>query len=56
MSNLNSVLLARYHFFPEVKKKGMVVLPELAMLTSSHVRTSLDCLPFNSHTIKNNDA
>ncbi|XP_041914605.1 glutamate decarboxylase 1 isoform X3 [Alosa sapidissima] len=41
VSNLNSVLLARYHFFPEVKKAGMTVLPKLAMLTSSHSHYSI---------------
>jgi hypothetical protein len=38
MSNLYSVLLARYHFFPEVKTKGMTALPRLILFTSAHVR------------------
>ncbi|XP_063076009.1 glutamate decarboxylase 1 [Engraulis encrasicolus] len=41
VSNLNSMLLARYHFFPEVKTKGMAALPKLAILTSSHSHYSI---------------
>lgn len=39
MSNLCSILLARYHFYPEVKTGGMRALPQLAVFTSEHVRT-----------------
>lgn len=39
ISNLYSILLARYHFYPEVKTKGMGVLPQLALFTSEHVTT-----------------
>ena len=48
MSNLYSMLLARYHFFPEVKTAGMYALPPLALFTSAHV-SSLPHSP--SHTI-----
>lgn len=37
MSNLYSILLARYHFYPEVKTRGMGALPQLALFTSEHV-------------------
>uniref|UniRef100_A0AAX7TSN5 Glutamate decarboxylase 1a n=1 Tax=Astatotilapia calliptera TaxID=8154 RepID=A0AAX7TSN5_ASTCA len=37
ISNLYSILLARYHFYPEVKTRGMGALPRLAMFTSEHV-------------------
>ncbi|KAF7654318.1 hypothetical protein LDENG_00071450 [Lucifuga dentata] len=36
ISNLYSVLVARYHFFPEVKTKGMRALPQLLLFTSEH--------------------
>uniref|UniRef100_A0AAR2J940 Glutamate decarboxylase 1a n=1 Tax=Pygocentrus nattereri TaxID=42514 RepID=A0AAR2J940_PYGNA len=41
MSNLYSVLLARYHFFPRVKTAGMLALPPLALLTSTHSHFSI---------------
>ncbi|CAB1326238.1 unnamed protein product [Coregonus sp. 'balchen'] len=41
MSNLYSVLLARYHFFPEVKTKGMTALPRLILFTSAHSHYSV---------------
>uniref|UniRef100_A0AAY4A3R1 Glutamate decarboxylase n=1 Tax=Denticeps clupeoides TaxID=299321 RepID=A0AAY4A3R1_9TELE len=41
VSNLYSVLLARYHFFPEVKSRGMSAIPRLAMFTSSHSHYSI---------------
>lgn len=34
MSNMYGIVLARYHYFPEVKKKGMCGLPPLAVFTS----------------------
>uniref|UniRef100_A0A8C1LP27 Zgc:163121 n=1 Tax=Cyprinus carpio TaxID=7962 RepID=A0A8C1LP27_CYPCA len=37
MSNLYSVLLARFHLFPAVKTHGMSVIPRLALFTSEHV-------------------
>lgn len=37
ISNLYSILLARYHYFPQVKTEGMQALPRLAMFTSAHV-------------------
>ncbi|XP_076837810.1 glutamate decarboxylase 1 [Brachyhypopomus gauderio] len=41
MSNLYSVLLARYHFFPNVKTEGMHALPRLALFTSAHSHYSI---------------
>lgn len=37
ISNLYSILVARYHFYPEVKTRGMAALPQLALFTSEHV-------------------
>lgn len=37
ISNLYSIVLARYHFYPEVKTRGMGALPQLALFTSEHV-------------------
>lgn len=37
MSNLYSVLLARFHLFPVVKTHGMCAIPRLALFTSAHV-------------------
>lgn len=37
MSNLYSVLLARFHLFPAVKTHGMSAIPRLALFTSAHV-------------------
>uniref|UniRef100_A0AAQ4REZ4 Glutamate decarboxylase 1a n=1 Tax=Gasterosteus aculeatus aculeatus TaxID=481459 RepID=A0AAQ4REZ4_GASAC len=41
ISNLYSVLLARYHFYPEVKTMGMGVLPQLALFTSEQSHYSV---------------
>lgn len=41
ISNLYSILLARYHFYPEVKTKGMSCLPRLALFTSEHSHYSV---------------
>ncbi|XP_030629393.1 glutamate decarboxylase 1 [Chanos chanos] len=41
MSNLYSVLLARFHRFPEVKTKGMNGLPRLVLFTSEHSHYSV---------------
>lgn len=38
ISNLYSILLARYHFYPDVKTRGMGALPQLALFTSEHVK------------------
>lgn len=37
ISNLYSILVARHHFYPEVKTRGMGALPQLALFTSAHV-------------------
>ncbi|KAF3837625.1 hypothetical protein F7725_009393 [Dissostichus mawsoni] len=43
ISNLYSILVARYHFYPEVKTRGMGALPRLALFTSEHkMRTYLE--------------
>lgn len=39
MSNLYSILLARYNLFPKVKTEGMHALPPLILFTSAHVRS-----------------
>ncbi|XP_066578408.1 glutamate decarboxylase 1 isoform X1 [Amia ocellicauda] len=41
ISNLYSILLARYHRFPEVKTKGMAAVPKLALFTSEHSHYSI---------------
>uniref|UniRef100_A0A8D3BBK7 Glutamate decarboxylase 1-like n=1 Tax=Scophthalmus maximus TaxID=52904 RepID=A0A8D3BBK7_SCOMX len=41
ISNLYSILVARYHFYPEVKTKGMGALPRLALFTSEHSHYSV---------------
>ncbi|KAG1969896.1 glutamate decarboxylase 1 [Pimephales promelas] len=41
MSNLYSVLLARFHFFPAVKTLGMSAIPRLALFTSAHSHYSI---------------
>lgn len=41
ISNLYSVLLARYYFYPEVKTKGMTALPRLTLFTSEHSHYSV---------------
>ncbi|XP_070831175.1 glutamate decarboxylase 1 [Chaetodon trifascialis] len=41
ISNLYSILVARYHFYPEVKTKGMGALPQLALFTSEHSHYSV---------------
>lgn len=37
LSNLYSLLLARYSLFPEVKKKGLRDLPQMVVFTSEQV-------------------
>ncbi|KAJ3595504.1 hypothetical protein NHX12_004807 [Muraenolepis orangiensis] len=41
ISNLYSILVARYDLYPEVKTKGMSALPRLALFTSEHSHYSL---------------
>uniref|UniRef100_A0A9R1SEB4 Glutamate decarboxylase 3 n=3 Tax=Cyprinus carpio TaxID=7962 RepID=A0A9R1SEB4_CYPCA len=41
MSNLYSVLLARFHLFPVVKTHGMSAIPRLALFTSAHSHYSI---------------
>ncbi|XP_026142099.1 glutamate decarboxylase 1 [Carassius auratus] len=41
MSNLYSVLLARFHLFPVVKTQGMSAIPRLALFTSAHSHYSI---------------
>lgn len=41
ISNMYSVMIARYKYFPEVKTKGMSAAPRLVLFTSEHVRSSL---------------
>ncbi|TRY84135.1 hypothetical protein DNTS_026034 [Danionella cerebrum] len=41
MSNLYSVLLARFHLFPAVKTHGMSAIPHLALFTSAHSHYSI---------------
>lgn len=44
ISNMYSVMIARYKFFPEVKTKGMAAAPRLVLFTSEHVSTALSLL------------
>uniref|UniRef100_A0A3Q4GRP2 Glutamate decarboxylase 1 n=1 Tax=Neolamprologus brichardi TaxID=32507 RepID=A0A3Q4GRP2_NEOBR len=37
ISNMYSVMIARYKYFPEVKTKGMSAAPRLVLFTSEHV-------------------
>lgn len=37
ISNIYSVMIARYKHFPEVKTKGMTAAPRLVLFTSEHV-------------------
>lgn len=41
ISNMYSVMIARYKFFPEVKTKGMAAAPRLVLFTSEHVSLTL---------------
>ncbi|XP_077411961.1 glutamate decarboxylase 1 isoform X4 [Vanacampus margaritifer] len=41
ISNLYSMLVARYYFYPEVKTRGMGALPHLALFTSEHSHYSV---------------
>uniref|UniRef100_A0A8C7LC98 Glutamate decarboxylase 1 n=1 Tax=Oncorhynchus kisutch TaxID=8019 RepID=A0A8C7LC98_ONCKI len=38
ISNMYSVMIARYKYFPEVKTKGMSAAPRLVLFTSEHVQ------------------
>lgn len=37
VSNMYSVMVARYKHYPEVKIKGMAAVPRLVLFTSEHV-------------------
>ncbi|XP_061652578.1 glutamate decarboxylase 1 [Phyllopteryx taeniolatus] len=41
ISNLYSMLVARYYFYPEVKTRGMGAVPHLALFTSEHSHYSV---------------
>uniref|UniRef100_A0A8C8E2S9 Glutamate decarboxylase 1 n=1 Tax=Oryzias sinensis TaxID=183150 RepID=A0A8C8E2S9_9TELE len=41
ISNMYSVMVARYKFFPEVKTKGMAAAPRLVLFTSEHSHYSI---------------
>ncbi|XP_064861648.1 glutamate decarboxylase 1-like isoform X2 [Oncorhynchus nerka] len=41
ISNMYSVMIARYKYFPEVKTKGMSVAPRLVLFTSEHSHYSI---------------
>nr|XP_033790915.1 glutamate decarboxylase 1-like [Geotrypetes seraphini] len=42
ISNLYSLLVARYKYFPEVKTKGMMALPNIVLFVSEHSHYSLE--------------
>uniref|UniRef100_A0A8D3D4B9 Glutamate decarboxylase 1 n=1 Tax=Scophthalmus maximus TaxID=52904 RepID=A0A8D3D4B9_SCOMX len=41
ISNMYSVMIARYKYFPEVKTKGMTAAPRLVLFTSEHSHYSI---------------
>ncbi|XP_019345864.2 glutamate decarboxylase 1 isoform X1 [Alligator mississippiensis] len=41
ISNLYSILVARYKYFPEVKTKGMAALPQIVLFASEHSHYSI---------------
>uniref|UniRef100_A0A670ZUE2 Glutamate decarboxylase 1 n=1 Tax=Pseudonaja textilis TaxID=8673 RepID=A0A670ZUE2_PSETE len=41
ISNLYSVLVARYKYYPEIKTKGMAALPEIILFISEHSHYSI---------------
>ncbi|XP_048363734.1 glutamate decarboxylase 1-like [Sphaerodactylus townsendi] len=41
ISNLYSILVARYKHFPEIKAKGMAALPDIALFASEHSHYSI---------------
>lgn len=41
ISNMYSIMAARYKYFPEVKTKGMAAVPKLVLFTSEHVSSIL---------------
>lgn len=49
ISNLYSVLVARYKRFPEIKTKGMAALPDIALFVSEHV--SMHLQDIHSYTV-----
>lgn len=54
ISNMYSVMVARYKYFPDVKTKGMSAAPRLVLFTSEHVSTHSsqigDLSPSGGHT------
>lgn len=48
ISNMYSVMIARYKYFPEVKTKGMSAAPRLVLFTSEHVS---DHTETHTHTL-----
>lgn len=38
ISNMYSIMAARYQYFPDVKSKGMTAVPKLVLFTSENVR------------------
>uniref|UniRef100_A0A8C3RMP8 Glutamate decarboxylase n=1 Tax=Chelydra serpentina TaxID=8475 RepID=A0A8C3RMP8_CHESE len=46
ISNLYSVLVARYKRFPEIKTKGMTALPHIALFVSEHVKKKVNGTEF----------
>lgn len=57
ISNMYSVMIARYKFFPEVKTKGMAAAPRLVLFTSEHVGITLSLCrfirPIQRHLVMN---
>ncbi|KAM4623669.1 glutamate decarboxylase 1 [Polymixia lowei] len=41
ISNMYSILVARYHFYPDVKTKGLGAAPQLVLFTSEHSHYSV---------------
>ncbi|XP_015705779.2 glutamate decarboxylase 1-like, partial [Coturnix japonica] len=41
ISNMYSIMAARYKYFPEVKTKGMAAVPKLVLFTSEHSHYSI---------------
>ncbi|KAM7378677.1 hypothetical protein PAMP_004283 [Pampus punctatissimus] len=52
ISNLYSILVARYHFYPEVKARGMRALPQLVLFTSEHAAWGGGLLMSDRHRMK----
>ncbi|KAI4575247.1 hypothetical protein MJG53_020449, partial [Ovis ammon polii x Ovis aries] len=58
ISNMYSIMAARFKYFPEVKTKGMAAVPKLVLFTSEHVSWELShlmssfCLLQSHYSIK----